>query len=252
MKSKNHSVFLDRDGVVNALIYHEEHGRIDTPIAPKDFQLLAGVGESIKALKERGYRVIVVSNQPMVGKGDISMRTFDLTRKKMHSELHSRKMPLLQAVMDVNQKQNELVVEYLENIFPRLEGLSVGLLGLAYKANTSALRSSLALKIVAQLQSKGVKVKAFDPTVDSSSLPRDLVPCSDPYGAAQGSDALIIMTKSSAFTRLDIGRLKALMRKPVVVDACNLFEPEKMSNIGFTYVGIGRGTFASVNRSCEG
>lgn len=87
MINQSRAVFLDRDGVINKLIYHEEHGRIDTPISPREFELLPGVGESIEAMKELGYLVIVVSNQPMVGKGDISMRTFDLIRKKMHAEL---------------------------------------------------------------------------------------------------------------------------------------------------------------------
>ena len=87
MTHKIPAVFFDRDGVINKLIYHKDHGKIDSPITPRQFQLLPGVAYSIKSLKELGYLVIIVSNQPNIGKGHVSLRNFELTRAKMHREL---------------------------------------------------------------------------------------------------------------------------------------------------------------------
>ncbi len=81
------AVFLDRDGVINELIYYEEHGIIDSPFTAEQFRLLPGVGEAIKKLREVGYKLVLVSNQPGVAKGHMSEETFDKIRGKMKEEL---------------------------------------------------------------------------------------------------------------------------------------------------------------------
>ena len=81
------AVFLDRDGVINELIYHQEHGIIDSSFNTEQFRLLPGVGEAIKKLRERGYKAILVSNQPGIAKGNMSKETFEAITAKMKREL---------------------------------------------------------------------------------------------------------------------------------------------------------------------
>jgi D,D-heptose 1,7-bisphosphate phosphatase len=81
------AVFLDRDGVINELVYHLEQGIIDSPFTVEQFRLFPGVGEAIRKLHEMGYKVILVSNQPGIAKGHMSEETFDEIRKRMQAEL---------------------------------------------------------------------------------------------------------------------------------------------------------------------
>jgi D,D-heptose 1,7-bisphosphate phosphatase len=81
------AVFLDRDGVINELIYHQEQGIIDSPFTVEQFRLLPGVGDAIKKLHNKGYKVILVSNQPAIAKGHMSKETFDKISKKMKEGL---------------------------------------------------------------------------------------------------------------------------------------------------------------------
>jgi D-glycero-D-manno-heptose 1,7-bisphosphate phosphatase len=79
----NKAVFLDRDGVVNELIYFAEHGRIDTPLNPRQFRLISGVAAGIKTLQQYGFRVVIVSNQPGIAKGQLTPTMFERLVKRM-------------------------------------------------------------------------------------------------------------------------------------------------------------------------
>jgi len=81
------AIFLDRDGVINELVYHQEQGIIDSPFTIEQFRLLPGVSQAIKKLREKGYKVVLVSNQPGIAKGYMSEETFDKIRGKMSEEL---------------------------------------------------------------------------------------------------------------------------------------------------------------------
>ncbi len=81
------AVFLDRDGVINELVYHQEQGIIDSPFKVEQFRLLPGVGQAIKKLRETGYKVILASNQPAIAKGNMSEETFEKIRQKMNEAL---------------------------------------------------------------------------------------------------------------------------------------------------------------------
>jgi D-glycero-D-manno-heptose 1,7-bisphosphate phosphatase len=86
----NKAVFLDRDGVINRLIYHQESGIIDSPFLVSQFNLLPGVGDTISRLNRLGYRVIVVTNQPGIAKNHFSLETLDEMHRLMHAELRAR------------------------------------------------------------------------------------------------------------------------------------------------------------------
>jgi D-glycero-D-manno-heptose 1,7-bisphosphate phosphatase len=81
------AVFLDRDGVINELIYHSEQGIIDSPFTAQQFRLLPGIGEAVKKFREMEYKVIVVSNQPGIAKGYVSEESFEKISRKMKEEL---------------------------------------------------------------------------------------------------------------------------------------------------------------------
>jgi len=83
----NRAVFLDRDGVINELVYHQEQEVIDSPFTPRQFKLIPGVTEALKRLHSAHYLTVLVSNQPGIAKKHITAKNFELIRQKMNSEL---------------------------------------------------------------------------------------------------------------------------------------------------------------------
>ena len=156
---------------------------------------------------------------------------------------HGCDTPMMDAVMAINQGRDRLVEQRLRRVYDSLEGLQVGTLGLTYKSGISTLLGSIALDIIRRLVAQGVRVKAFDPLARLDEV-ADLPPfesCPDPYTVAQGSDALVFVTGWVGFDDLDLTRLRAAMRRPVFIDTRNWFDPAEMSQLGFIYLGIGRG-----------
>ena len=86
----NKAIFLDRDGVINELIYYPEHGIVDSPFTPEQFKLFPWAGKSIKKLSKEGYKVVIVSNQPGIAKGYLSREGFGRIREKMSLDLESQ------------------------------------------------------------------------------------------------------------------------------------------------------------------
>ncbi len=149
---------------------------------------------------------------------------------------------LLDAVMEINQDQRRLVVEKLRDLLGTLRGQTIALLGLAFKPNTDDIRDAPALDIIAQLLQKGARIKVYDPAAmpRAKAVLNTVVYCKDAYQAARGADALVIVTDWNEFLHLDLARIKALMRRPVVVDGRNIYNREAMRELGFVYKGIGR------------
>ncbi len=116
------------------------------------------------------------------------------------------------------------------------------MLGLTFKPNTDDMRSAPSLTIVPALQGAGARVKAFDPKGGKAA--RDLLPgvafAEGPYDCVAGADALVIITEWEVFRALDLTRVKAAMRQPVVVDLRNTYRPQDMAALGFAYQSVGR------------
>jgi len=150
---------------------------------------------------------------------------------------------MIDSVLRVNQEQNRIVAKKLLKMHGSLRNLTVGILGLTYKAETSTLRRSASLEIIRDLTDGGARVKAYDPKADPREVEihGEFEFCSDPYAVASGSDALILMTYWPEFKELDLSRIKSLMRKPIVIDAQNMLDSEQMIQMGFDYLGVGRG-----------
>jgi UDPglucose 6-dehydrogenase len=149
---------------------------------------------------------------------------------------------LLHAVMDINRDQRMLVIDKLRECLDTLEGRIVGLLGLAFKPNTDDLRDAPSLDIARVLVAAGAEVRAYDPAamVGARVLLPDVEFSADPYAMADGADGLVLVTEWKEFRDLDLGRLKGSMRRAVIVDGRNIYDPSMMRSLGFTYRGIGR------------
>jgi UDPglucose 6-dehydrogenase len=123
-----------------------------------------------------------------------------------------------------------------------VKGKVFALLGLSFKPNTNDLREAPALAIAQTLLQQGAVLRAYDPVAleEACRSLGDLVPCESAYDAAEGSDALILMTEWNQFRNLDFERLKGLVRQPVLFDFRNVYEPARVSKSGFRHVSVGR------------
>ena len=122
-----------------------------------------------------------------------------------------------------------------------LAGKTVGVLGLTFKPNTDDMRDAPSLEIVPALQAAGARVQAFDPEGHEARQMLGGVDFKDdPYAAAEGADALVIITEWDQFRALDLDRIKLLMRKPVMVDLRNIYQPDDVRACGFAYTSVGR------------
>jgi len=149
---------------------------------------------------------------------------------------------LLNAVMDINRDQRMLVIDKLREGLDELQDKVVGLLGLAFKPNTDDLRDAPSMDIARVLLAAGTHVRAYDPAAMEGA--RVKLPAveytKDAYAVAAGADALVVVTEWNEFRHLDMARVKASMRRPVIVDGRNIYDPLVMRGHGFTYRGIGR------------
>jgi UDPglucose 6-dehydrogenase len=149
---------------------------------------------------------------------------------------------IIEAVLEVNEATKLRMVAKIRQALGSFSGRTVAVLGLSFKPNTDDVRESPALPIVQGLLDGGAGVRAFDP--EAMPFCRPLFPavkfCDNAYEAARGSDALVICTEWNQFRKLEMDRLHALMRRPLVIDLRNLYEPEKMAAASFEYISLGR------------
>ena len=149
---------------------------------------------------------------------------------------------LLTAVMDINRDQRSLAVEKLYECLDGAAEPIVGLLGLAFKPNTDDMRDAPSLDIARMLLARGAKIRAYDPAAVEKARP--LLPeieyRRDAYAVAEGADALIVVTEWNEFRNLDLARIKASMRRAVLIDGRNIYDPVGMRKLGFVYRGVGR------------
>jgi len=162
---------------------------------------------------------------------------------------HQNNLPFytVQAALDANVVQQGKPVEKLINLMQRkanqsLEGKTVAILGLAFKANTDDVRCSPAIATINLLQDRGAIVKAYDPiaTNNMCRIFPDIIYCSSPYVAATDADAIIIMTEWDEIKQIDFARIKKLMKQAIVVDARNIINPEVLKQLGFACDAIGQ------------
>ncbi len=155
---------------------------------------------------------------------------------------HGYDFDLLDGVLEVNREQHERMVTKVDRMAGGLKGKKVGVLGLAFKANTDDVRESPAVKVTRMLLERGAQVTAFDPRAMDNAR-RELSGAGfaeSAYEVARGADILVLLTEWDEFKWLDYERVLELMARPLIVDARNCLDPGVLRKLGFTYEGIGR------------
>lgn len=151
---------------------------------------------------------------------------------------------LLEAALEVNRAQRQLVIQKLQEKLYILKGRTIALLGLAFKPETDDLRDAPSLQIAEKLLQMGARVKVYDPIAMPACRQQHpdlkLHYCASALEAAQGADGLVIVTEWDQFRSLDLAEMARRMTQPVLVDGRNIYEPDAARQAGFDYTGIGR------------
>ena len=131
-----------------------------------------------------------------------------------------------------------------------VRGKTIAILGLTFKPNTDDMREAPSISIISALLDGGANVRVFDPKGMAQAKPLlgDVVYCENSDQCIERADALCLVTEWDDFRALDLKRVKALMKAPVVVDLRNIYRPEEMHRHGFTYVSVGRKSTASTSK----
>ena len=156
--------------------------------------------------------------------------------------------PLLQAVEAVNNRQKTTLFTKLAHHFggtAQLKGKTIAVWGLAFKPNTDDMRAAPSRVVMDALWEAGATIRAYDPVALNEAMriygtKLNLIPCADMYETAQGADALIICTEWQQFRAPDFLVMADLMRQKIIVDGRNLYAPQRLRAMGWTYLSIGR------------
>ena len=149
---------------------------------------------------------------------------------------------ILDSVIQVNEEQKLRMVNKIKEMVGDIRGKTIGILGLSFKPNTNDIRESSSITIIQGLLALGAKVKVFDPAAieESKAVLSEVEYGKDAYDAANGSDALVLVTEWNQFRRLDLPRIKELLKTPIFIDLRNVYNPDHMRQLGFHYCGVGR------------
>ena len=149
---------------------------------------------------------------------------------------------MLKEAERVNKRRIDTFVERVHGALWIVKEKKIGVLGLAFKANTDDIRFSPAIEVIGRLRSEGARICASDPQAieRTRSLFPEITYCADPYETAKGAEALLILTEWPEYRALDWKRIRGLMMRPLVLDGRNLLETAKMSDLGFEYHSFGR------------
>ncbi len=149
---------------------------------------------------------------------------------------------IVDTVLKVNEARKRRMAERIERICGGVEGLTIAALGLTFKPNTDDMRDSPSLSILPALAAAGARVRAFDPEgmAEANKLMPEIDYCADAYETMKGADALVLITEWNAFRALDLGRVRQLLNRPLVIDLRNIYKPEEMRAAGLQYHSIGR------------
>ena len=192
--------------------------------------VLAGIGNDTRIGK--------LFLQPGIGYGG---PCFDKDVRSMHhiAGENDSSRELLAATLRVNEAQPRRIVDTLEEEVGRLDGLTIGAWGLTFKAGTDDVRDSLAIKIVADLEARGARVRAFDPAVKG---PHTMISCElvgSPLDALD-ADALLVLTEWPMFREIPVTAIASALRLGVVIDGRNTLDHKALAMAGVTYRGVGR------------
>ncbi|MGH7301329.1 MAG: UDP-glucose dehydrogenase family protein [Candidatus Rokuibacteriota bacterium] len=150
---------------------------------------------------------------------------------------------LLRSVVEINRERAAHLVDMMRKAMGGIEDKTVAVLGLAFKPNTDDMREAKSLEVVRLLHAAGAQVRAYDPVAMDNAkvlMPEGVTFCESAYEAAAGADGVALLTEWNEFKYLNLDRLRGLLRRRLIFDARNLYEPERMRRLGFEYYSIGR------------
>ncbi|MBW3671873.1 MAG: UDP-glucose/GDP-mannose dehydrogenase family protein [Acidobacteria bacterium] len=160
----------------------------------------------------------------------------DIARKS------GRPFRILEAVVEVNDQIKERMVEKIVAAVGTVSGTTIGILGLSFKPETDDMRESPAITIIEGLSREGASIRAYDPEAMDNARPLfpQITFCEDPYDVGEGCDALVIVTEWNEFRALNLEKMKSLMKRPLLIDLRNIYDPKRVIDRGFEYVSVGR------------
>ena len=150
---------------------------------------------------------------------------------------------LVEAAVEVNSAQKARMVKKIRDALGGSEaGKTIGILGVTFKPETDDLRDAPSLTILPALAEKGARLRVHDPVAmeEASAMFPEFEFVKNPYAACEGADAVVLLTEWNQYRALDLKLIKSLMKKPVFIDLRNVYEPRKMQEAGFHYMGVGR------------
>lgn len=149
----------------------------------------------------------------------------------------------IETIISINeQRKRAMARKVIALCGGNVRGSTIAVLGLTFKPDTDDMREAPSVAIITALQDSGARIRAFDPEgmKHARTILGDVEYASDAYSCMEGADALVIITEWDAFRKLDLQRVKSLLRKPVVADLRNIYRPDEMARLGFSYVSVGR------------
>ncbi|MCL5435395.1 MAG: UDP-glucose/GDP-mannose dehydrogenase family protein [Patescibacteria group bacterium] len=149
---------------------------------------------------------------------------------------------LLEEVENINHQSRRDIVRKARKTLGDMRNKKIGILGLAFKANTDDMRDAPAIDIINLLQNDGAKISAFDPKAmdTAAAVLKDIDYKKEAYEVAEGADLIIVLTEWNEFRELDFSIIKNKMKSPNIIDGRNLYDSKEMTKLGFTYQGVGR------------
>jgi UDPglucose 6-dehydrogenase len=159
------------------------------------------------------------------------------------SRRHGYEFQIMESVLRVNDAVKLRMIDKISKALGgELAGKTVGILGLAFKPETDDMRDSPTIPIIKGLQERGAAVQAYDPqaTENAKAIFSGVIYCADAYATAEGADVLVLATEWNEFRALNFERIRKALRQPVVVDLRNVYDPHRMSALGFKYTSVGR------------
>ena len=156
---------------------------------------------------------------------------------------HSVAARLVEAAVEVNSAQKARMVKKIRDALGGSEaGKTIGILGMTFKPETDDLRDAPSLTILPALAEKGARLRVHDPVAmeDASVMFPEFEFVKSPYAACEGADAVVLLTEWNQYRALDLKLIRSVMKKPVFIDLRNVYEPRKMKEAGFHYMGVGR------------
>jgi UDPglucose 6-dehydrogenase len=156
---------------------------------------------------------------------------------------HGTPIRSIETIISINeQRKRAMARKIIAACGGSVRGQTIAVLGLTFKPDTDDMREAPSVVILTSLDDAGARIRAYDPQgmPQARTILNGVEYAPDAYSCIEGADALVIMTEWDVFRQLDLGRVKSLLKRPIVIDLRNVYRPEDMAKAGFTYISIGR------------